>query len=257
MTDEREAAANSASTVAAKSVGLILVCGSGHSGTSLITAMLGSHPRIFAINFETRVFARNDDPEGVNAFLAEWRLEAARARCDYLCEKTPAHIFRLPLIREVDPAAPIIVPIRDPRDVALSFKKRMDSLEKGIVHWKSANALVRKRAEQVGDLLTFRYEDLIGDPLRTLERICEAIGLEFSDAMLQFHEDEREWFRATERRETAGAHGADHRDLRNWQIHQPIMDNRGKWRAGLTSEEVGQVESECAGLMAYFGYEPA
>lgn len=255
MVDERKAAAGSPRATTPESIGLILVCGSGHSGTSLITAMLGSHPLIMSINFETRVFANNSEPDGVNTFLAQWRTRAKRAGFRYLCEKTPAHIFQLPLIREVDPSAPVIVPIRDPRDVALSFKKRVGSLDQGIAHWKSANAIVRKRTERCGDLTIFHYEDLIDDPRETLGRICAEIGLEYSGAMLRFHEDEREWFRSTVRRETEGAHGIDHRDLRNWQIHQPLMDNRGKWRTGLTSAEVSRVESECATLMAYFGYE--
>ena len=45
---------------------MIFVCGCGHSGTSLLAAMLGSHKDIYAINVETYCFTRIDlsDPRG-------------------------------------------------------------------------------------------------------------------------------------------------------------------------------------------------
>lgn len=102
-------------------------------------------------------------------------------------EKTPRHILKLSLIREYFPDSPIIVCIRDIRDVALSMQK---------VPWASkslyANAyrcdffFTKSYKFIQNDLNThvIKCEDLIQDPVSTLEHICTKIDEPFQAEML-------------------------------------------------------------------------
>lgn len=240
----------------------IFICGCGHSGTTLMTAMLGAHPQIFSIYVETRVFMKAHKGEaGIRAFFDKWESSEEIGSADYLCEKTPQHIRRLDLIRRIYPDATIITPIRDARDVTLSIKLRKELLEEGITHWLKDNTIIRDRMENEKDIVPYRYEDLIDDPQAILTMLCEKIGVAFDPKMLEYHKDERDWWRAERRDEVESLYksgepiaGDKHRELRNWQLHQPILDRRARWRTGLTEDEVAEIEERCGELMQYFHY---
>ena len=234
---------------------MIFVCGCPHSGTSLVAAMLGAHSAVFTIPIETYVFARNDsDPVRVRAFFEHYEAEAQGAR--YLCEKTPGHTQHFDAIYSIFPEARVIAVVRDPRGVAASMRGRIGRLDAGWQRWNAANRRVRKllASERAAHLV--HYESLIGDPAATLAELCTFLGLGYEPAMLEYHRDDREWFKAKGRRDNQGAGEKDQREYRNWQIHQPLMDKRFEWRRLLTPEEIAQVEAECAPVMRHFGYEP-
>lgn len=102
-------------------------------------------------------------------------------------EKTPDHILKLKLIRDLYPKSPIIRIIRDPRDSILSMAR---------LPWTShsfvENALIWKRwyleSERFLDTdtssLTVRYEDLVDQPTVTLRQICRFIGEKFEPSMM-------------------------------------------------------------------------
>src|SRR5436190_13903882 len=71
----------------------IFIVGCGHSGTSLLLAILGAHSRIFAAPFESRI-----------AKKATWRFRAGMRKFERWAiangkirwaEKTPGHILRI------------------------------------------------------------------------------------------------------------------------------------------------------------------
>ena len=234
---------------------MIFVCGCPHSGTSLVAAMLGAHPEIYTIPIETAAFTRNDfDEIRIRAFFQRYEEEAGDVR--YLCEKTPGHTGQLAEIYRVFPKAKVVAIMRDPRAVAASMRGRFGSLDPGSRRWNAAGRRIRKLLAGDHAAHLVAYEDLIAHPEDVLSKLCAFLDLGFDPAMLEFHRDERDWFKARGRRDNQGQGQNDQRAYRNWQIHQPLMDKRFQWRELLTPDEVARVETECAALMAHFGYQP-
>jgi hypothetical protein len=236
---------------------MIFICGCGHSGTSLVAAMLGSHKEIYAINEETALFTKLTLTNGdIRALIRErYKPLALEKGASFICEKTPLHIHHLPRIRAAFPGAQIVIPVRDARDVALSIRRRIGSLEVGYLRWARDNAVVqREHAAKSADTLIFRYEDLIDDIEGILGTICRRLGLPYDPMMMEYYRDERTWFGAPIEVSSDPPDPKDHVRYRNWQIKQPIMERRGHWRTQLGKREIAMVQGACGQLMEYFGY---
>jgi len=236
---------------------MIFVCGCGHSGTSLVTAMLGAHPGIYAINEETGLFVEPDlTPTRVREiFQTKYLPKAAEKGARFLCEKTPAHVHHLDRIRAAFPDALVVIPIRDARDVALSIKRRTGSLRDGYLRWLRDNVVVqRQQLAPTGHTCIFRYEDLISDVDGMLRTLCGLLEIQYDPVMLQYHQDPRAWFGASKALSSAPPTPREHVEFRNWQIKQPVMERRGQWKTHLTRSEIAEVQDACGPLMQYFGY---
>ncbi len=235
---------------------MIFVCGCGHSGTTLLTTMLGTHPDIYAIHEETDVFVHKLPDDQAKAGIVTKHGPFAREKgARLLCEKTPKHIHDLERIRKLFPGARIVIPIRDPRDVTLSFKKRFGDL-RGAPRWLRDNAVVtREYLARNDDTFIYRYEDFIDDVEGTLKAICAHVGVDFDPKMLNYHEDQQNWFGVSSVPDEA-PDPTNHATFRNWQVKQPIMDRRGLWKTQLTRDEIEAVQTACAGLMGIFRYDP-
>ena len=170
-------------------------------------------------------------------------------------EKTPLHIRRLHVIRRFVPCAQFLIMVRDPRDVAASFVKRGFSAESGLQRWvRDSRETLRHGAED--HVFIQRYEDLVSDVQGSIRQICEFFGLEFEEEMLRHHEVKEKWFGVPDMEKGSGKDGVQHRRLRNWQIHQPVFDGRGKWKGSLTEKELAVFSSKkVLDLAAQFGYK--
>ncbi|MHC8508453.1 MAG: tetratricopeptide repeat-containing sulfotransferase family protein [Rhodospirillales bacterium] len=149
--------------------------------------------------------------------------EGAAQACGVVTEKSIRNTEYLGLILRAFPAAPVIVPTRDPRDVLLSiwcndFSARapfatepewivcyLNAMRRLAAHWREMSA---------ARLTEIAYEDLIENPEAAVRRVLAALGLEFDPACLAFHE-----------REGAVLTASD------WQVRQPLSrDRAGRWR---------------------------
>ena len=225
----------------------VFVVGCGHSGTSLMAAMLGAHTEIHSINFETNAFAEN------GALGAEM-LQKTTATADkpIICEKTPTHIYHVPLISASLPGSRFIKMVRDPRDVACSIKRRYKDLSRGIARWNADNSVP---IDDRSDTQVVHYEELVSDPDAVLGKVCEHIGVKFEFGMLEYWKDERDWFGVSERQDTDGAAGKNHAVRRNWQIHQPLTAERvGVYARELTAIEIKEVVCLTAPKAVKYGY---
>jgi hypothetical protein len=101
----------------------------------------------------------------------------------------------------------IIVQVRDPRDYAVSCKKLgrlyssyYGSLPRAARIWAKEQRAALQLAELYGASVvhTHRYEDLVTDTVATLRTICNFIGLEWDESMLNFHVKEAELARSRE-----------------------------------------------------------
>lgn len=231
---------------------IAFICGCGHTGTSLLANMFAAHPDVFVPLRETETFL---DENRASLRLLRLLEEAKVSGKQYLVEKTPRHIYKLDLIRSMVPSARFILTVRDGRDVAASFLKRYRSAQPGMERWITECALVRNELART-DVTLLRYEDLIADTAAELKRLSEFLTIPFSEMMLHYHRVERRWFGVQETRKGTGEAGIEHRLLRNWQINQPIYDDRGAWKAKLQSEELrGFDRGAGRELMEFFGYD--
>jgi hypothetical protein len=147
------------------------------------------------------------------------------------------------------PGARYVYQVRDPRDMALSWKKSAPHVG-GVIQaarqWKidqqqslkNFNEL-KKREEAV----FVRYEDLITGTEAELARILDFMGLDYEPGMLQFHQD-----RLT--KNNAGR-------IKAWENLSVgvLADNKMKYLDELTQQEIRYIEKICMYEMLHLGYE--
>jgi hypothetical protein len=213
--------------------------------------IVAAHPDVYIPLRETNIFRKDREQaaEGFSALLEE--AEASGKR--YLFEKTPRHVRRLPLIRSIVPGARFIVAMRDGRDVAGSYARRTGDPGLGVRQWIKSNSAIIRELDK-GDVLVYRHEDLVDDTEGVLRRICEFATIPFDEAMLRYHENDRLWFGQTQVRKGT-EHGKGHGSYRNWQVNQPVFDNRGQWRSVITDDDFPELlHGPGRELMKRFGY---
>lgn len=233
----------------------VFVAGCGHTGTSVMAALLGGHSQIRAIPEETEAFLRFETREQVAASLERFA-SFAPAGAALICEKTPRHVRHVGRILAYFADSRVILMVRDGRDVVASLKRRCGELACSIRRW-SADARETLRWRGADRVMLVRYEELVTDPQNTLTAVCGFLGLAYEDRMLRFHEDPRHWFGQTELRCADGVGEMSHRMRRNWQVHQPLFDGRGSWRTELSAEDLAEFARSGAELMLELGYHRA
>lgn len=132
----------------------IFVVGAGHSGTTLMRAVLSRHPQIWTwsmskpeahrwntdrpnkiVNFEeSSLFVRHGtDPLYLSKTLADWKSRAAAAAESIngtvlrILEKTPSHVCYLRAILNTVPNSRVLMMIRDGREVIASLAHRFST----------------------------------------------------------------------------------------------------------------------------------
>lgn len=127
--------------------------------------------------------------EGYRTF---YRLYATKGRKPRWGDKTPTYCHHLNTIRQVLPEARFIHIIRDGRDAALSLRRMWFSpgweIETQASFWRDCVVAARRAGLGHSDYIEIRYEELILDTRKTLERVCAHINLTYEDAMLNYYE---------------------------------------------------------------------
>ena len=239
----------------------IFLVGSERSGSTLLRLMLDHHPRIaFAREIDFVVEHVSDGGEfpamaGYVDWIATVRgadytvdptLDYRALVNDFLRQKQAAgggkehvgatvhrHFERL---RFLWPEARYIHLLRDPRDVARSVVQKgwAGSLYQAAEFWIEAERswdALRPQLEP-GRSIEVRYEELVTAPERELARLCGFIGVGYSEAMLAYPEDAR-------------------------QYPPPDPSLASQWRTKLTPRETALVETRTAPQMAERGYPPS
>lgn len=231
----------------------IFIVGCGHSGTSILLAILGDHPSFHPIPQESNLFMKSDHE--TRSTLCQWDRECREAGKKRWIEKTPTHIFQIGKLSLYRPESQFIIMLRDGRDVVCSLKARIpnalfstmvdrwiyDNLA-GLQYWN--NSMVK----------VVRYENLVANPQEILKDVCEFLQEEYTPSMLDYHKTPRFWY--SDKIQEPETHiGQDvHTQLRNWQINQPIFDGRGKWKTEMTEEEKAIFKDKAQKYLEQFGY---
>jgi hypothetical protein len=138
--------------------------------------------------------------------------------------------------------------VRDPR-------AQISSINRAIIHdfdvllnsltWARAYDTARALSEKYPDrVLTVRYEDFLNNQEQVLRTICQFMGIQFLDSMLDVSNSK-------EAQRIAALSAL-------WESNSssPIPANVDKFKKTLTLEEIEIIESAVGDRMAYYGYEP-
>lgn len=226
----------------------VFIVGCGHSGTSLLLAILGSHSRIYPVPYESKLGYKP-----VKKYYYLWKFKnATKAMHKFRwVEKTPKHIFRIEELLNLAPDVKILIILRDGRDVAVSYKERFGDIKQGIDAWVSANLAGQKYWNHPRVML-LKYEDLVTNIENTMEEILDFIKEDFESGILRYHEKPKYFYSNTiEKPETSS--GQNHKQYRNWQVNQPLFDGRGRWQS-ISREEKNLIKATANDLLLETGY---
>jgi hypothetical protein len=157
-------------------------------------------------------------------------------------DKTPYYVLHLPKLLEWWPDAQIIHIIRDGRDVALSLFARKHDF--GVYNTYFAARYWEQYVETGHELgqaidreqyLEVRYEDLIADQPGVLKAVCDFLGEEFSESVVDFKK--------------SGEAG------KTPMLQKPVQkDNAEKWRTAMTPGQLRAFEGGAGKSLEKFGY---
>ncbi len=188
------------------------------------------------------------------------RAEAARLGKAIPIDQTPRNLFYIAEILDRFPDSRIVNMVRDPRDVLYSqkgkWKRRRFS---GNVHvplseaarswvnyhpliiskmWRSGVAFGRTMSDDER-VLTVRFEDVLRDSRKQVERICEHCEIDFDPAMLEIQQRG-----SSNVSDAPGAKGID-------------PTKTGGWRRSLSPAEISICETAVGDELIAAGYEPS
>jgi len=209
------------STVADGS-GLIFITGMMRSGTSLTEQMIAQLPGVTpggemnAINRAISGIEPEPHPMGQRPFpitlfsytqkAINQMSRAAMAMYDevaadgWVTDKQPHNLFAAPLIRRMFPGCKIINCRRDPLDTCLSnfvqtysrpHPQTFDLYWLGRFYRDYERVSDAWSACETIDIHDLRYERLVDDPETETGRLCDYLGVAWTESMLAFHESDR------------------------------------------------------------------
>jgi hypothetical protein len=184
-------------------------------------------------------------PEAVRAVFrtyAEWKGKSLYG------DKTPAYVSKIDAIAELLPESRFVHLVRDGRNVALAFLGAPfgpRTIEEIALHWQSRVMAGRASGERLGKARykEIAYEDIVTDPAKALEEICQWMGLSFTKEML----DHRESVKGL-----GLGFGRAHQN-----VLKPIQKGMRDWRTQLPRSQLEKFELLAGGALDAMGYERA
>ncbi|MEQ1854770.1 MAG: sulfotransferase [Chthoniobacteraceae bacterium] len=240
----------------------VFLVGSVRSGTTLLRLMLDHHPRI-AFNLESEYLVRQVSDDGKHPDMAQYRAWLREDRMfqhsrfsvderldflglvnDFLSQKrardskefvgATVHV-QFHKLHRIWPNARYVHIYRDGRDVANSAMRMgwagniyvaADMWLTAVKEWERLRPMLRQDA-----WLEVRYEDLIANPRSELKRICEFIGVEFSERMF------------------------DYASKTSYEL--PDVTLNYQWKTGMRRLDVQRLEAKMGDQLSAMGYAPS
>lgn len=158
-------------------------------------------------------------------------------------DKTPYYVLHMPKLLEWFPDAQIIHLIRDGRDCALSMFERKHDFKVyntyfAAKYWQHYVDTGRELGSRLGanTYMEVRYEDMLADPVAATRRICEFLGEEYSDSLVNYNKS----------REVG----------KTPLLQKPIQkENAQKWRTKMSPWQVKVFESAAGDTLSRFNYD--
>ena len=169
-------------------------------------------------------------------------------------EKTPGHALWLPQIRALFPQARVLFMVRDPRDVLVSYDERWDEGRRDTKYIVSTASLLKYYLSHLLRPSEFppeqvhwvRYEGLAANPAAELQRVCNFLGVDFQQSMLDFYRQ----------------HENVEHDMPDGRYHallsRPVTTEKiGRYQEALTQTQIALVESLLGEELQAVGYSPS
>ena len=224
------------------------IVGCGHSGTSILLAILGSHSRLYAIPYESYVATQESE---INKHTLKFNKHTIAVGKRRWVEKTPSHVNHIQTILKSIPDAKILVITRDGRDVAYSFKKRFNDVEHGIKRWVDDNLAALEHANNE-NVYFLKYEDIIHHFKQTISSVLQFLDEEYEESLEHYYKSPKKWY-SNKISKPPSKTSKYHDQHRNWQINQPLFDGSGVWKK-LSKLEIELVSRHADELLKEFNY---
>jgi protein O-GlcNAc transferase len=207
--------------------------GCGHTGTTIISRILGEHSRIYFPLYETNCFLLYNHFK-TKEILDDFKSKASINNCTHLLEKTPRHIWHIDWIKREYSDSNFILTTRKARDVIASLFKRQtvqnrDSLKHAINRYKDESILTIRQLNNKNTLLV-KYEDFVENPAAEIKRNLKFLNLEFESSMLDYHLNQVNWNHQTQIIRSNGKGEIKHDQLRNFQVNSKIFKPVITWK---------------------------
>lgn len=201
------------------------------------------------------------------ALRAVYRMYADRFGKARWGDKTPAYVMHMGLISATLPEARFIHVIRDGRDVVLSQWKRADGrgakrppVERLAANWQRSVSSGRAASVTLDNYREVRFEELVTEPERHLQELCELLALDWDPSMLGYHE------RSASRLEELNRNlpqrgpaievpGAERLAAHALTKQPPDPAARYRWKAEMSREDALAFERVAGDLLDELGYE--
>ncbi|MFP5299267.1 MAG: sulfotransferase family protein [Actinomycetota bacterium] len=179
------------------------------------------------------------------AIACAYRAYAARHGKSRWGDKTPRYIEHIPFLKKLFPDARFIHPVRDGRDVALSYSHVSfgpKTVAKAAELWRRrvAAGIRDGRALPAGDYIEIRNEDLKEDFEGEVRDICAFLGLDFDPVMLDETEREK---------------GAVRKEQHNYDPAHAGRKAMSDWRTEMKPSDVEVFEAVAGDVLSELGYE--
>ncbi|MDP6456555.1 MAG: sulfotransferase [Candidatus Marinimicrobia bacterium] len=162
-------------------------------------------------------------------------------------DKRPYYIKYLDKLRTLFPDAQVIHLIRDCRDVVASLKHmpwwKSDTIY-SILNWKEAieRGLEARQSTKLDEYLELRYEDLVDEPERELQRVCQFLSESYAPEMLHYSDIARYAV-------------PDYKMAWHAATRQPLSrDSIERWKVELSAAEISLIEWSCGKELEAMGY---
>jgi len=174
-------------------------------------------------------------------------------------DKNNYYIHKLDVLKQIYPLGKYIMIIRDGRDVAASYRgvekivtassykpqlpQAIDAIAK---EWVTNNEIILQFLKQEGaGHLIIRYEDLVIETSKELQRICSWLQIAFDENMLEYYI----------RNKTNEDEPAALLDWKRKTLEAPDAGKIGQYLTALSLQEIDTFEAISNNLLRSFGYD--
>jgi hypothetical protein len=195
----------------------------------------------------------------INGIRTFYRTYAKRHNKPRWGDKSP-YLLNIQLISKCLPEARFIHIIRDGRDVALSLKKVWwgpgNNIENAAHFWMDRILEARKQAAGLNKYIEVQYEDLIINPRRILNIICDFVHLNFDEEMLNYYKNASSRLSEMDDRIVNGKVITKERIMEIYKLTSlpPQSSRIGIFRTELPKEEILIFEKTAGKLLKELGY---